>query len=452
MKSPRRLPPRVRIGIAFGADAVVARAAPSVLPGDHWSRVLTGAPTPEGEWPELAAAFAELRALLPRDARVWASIAVLPPLVQIRRLALPPLRAEERRRALTRDAGRWFVGAREAQVADALPVADAAAGVIAAAMPASHALALVRAAEQAGIAVRTIQPAYWGWAALVDAAHRATTHALVVPGTRGVEVVSLIQGMVIGVRRLRPSKDVAAQVAEVLAESGASGARAAVIGDGALAESLVTGLALRGIGRDDDVAGLAASMAGRARGPELLPEFARVSRRALVARRVRALALGAAAMLVVAAGLELWGVHRRVRATQQERAGISAVVSRAFAKRDSATALESQLAMLAAETRAAPRWTGVIADLAQRLPGDAHLLSLSASGDSVAIVGEAAHAADVFEALRRDPRVAGVRADAPIRREFAADRTPVERFSVTARLTPAGLTTMPVADSSGAVP
>jgi hypothetical protein len=452
MTKPPRLDHRVRIGIAFGAETFVVRAAPSVLAGDRWSRALGGAPTADGEWPELAAALVELRAALPAGAHVVASVALLPPLVQIRRLSLPPLRAEERRRALTRDAGRWFVGAREPQIADALPVADAEAGVIAAAAPARHVMALVRAAEQAGIDVRTVQPAYWSWAALVDPAHRATTHALIVPGDRAVDVVSLAQGMVTGVRRLRVGGDVVAQVGQILDDAFAAGVRATVIGSGALAESLVTRLTVRGVGRDDDVAGLAAAMAERARGPELLLEHARVSHRARVARLARQLALGAAAMLVLAAGLELWGVHRQLAATRRQRAAIGGAVSRAFASRDSTTALESQLGMLAAETRGAPRWTGVIADLAQRLPDDAQLVSLTASGDSVAIVGEAGHAADVFEALRRDPRVAGVRADAPIRREFTADRTPIERFSVTARLTAAGLTTVPAADTTGGVP
>jgi Tfp pilus assembly protein PilN len=108
-----------------------------------------------------------------------------------------------------------------------------------------------------------------------------------------------------------------------------------------------------------------------------------------------------------------------------------------MAARDSATTLESQLGAVASEVRDAPRWTAVVANLTRRLPDGAWLQSLAASGDSVALVGEAAHAAEVFEALRRDAAFTGVRADAPIRREMAADRAPVERYGLTVRLAPA---------------
>ena len=432
----------IRIGIAVDAETLIARAAPSVLRGDRSTHALAGAPTGDGEWPALESALLDVRAALPPAARVVADVMVLPPLVQSRRITLPALRVEERRHVLTRDAARYFIGARETQVADALPISSAAGEAIAAALPARYATAIVRAAEGAKIGVRSIQPAWWAWAELVAPSERGATRALVIRDERGVDVVRVDRGEIVGVRRFRVGDDLTARVQGALAELGAERASTAAIGVGAAELSHSS----RPLGDGDSPAELAAAMAARARGPELLPDAARRERRATVVRHARRLALGAAGLLLFSAGVELWGLHRQLAAVRRERAKLSAAVARAIVSRDSATALEAQLDALSAETRTAPRWTGVIADLTQQLPDDAHLLSLTAMGDSVAIVGEAAHAADVFEALRRDARVAGVRADAPIRREFTADRTPVERFSVTARLTPAALTTIPAMD------
>ena len=420
MKIDRKWGRAVRIGIAIGGDSLVVRAAPTVLPGGALTLLLAGSPNAEGRWPELDAAFVELCHLLPAGAKVSASVVLAPPLVQLRRIALPPLKADERRRVLCRDASRWFVGAREAFVADALPIAGANGDVMAAAIPARYADAIVRAASSARIELRTVQPAQWAWAASLDRSQRTTTCALVVPGSRAFDVVWLALGAVTGARRLREGADVEARLDALLADGDATT-----------------------VVRIADPMAVAAEHAGCARGPELLPESVRASRHATVMRRARTIALAAAAMLVVAAGIELWGVQRQLAMVRAERALLRARVTRAMASRDSATSVESQLGVVATEVREAPRWTVVIANLTERLPGDAWLQSLAASGDSVTLVGESAHASEVFEVLRRDPAIAGVRADAPIRREMPADGAPVERLGLTIRLTPAALTTMP---------
>jgi hypothetical protein len=449
MTTSRRIGKRLRIGLALRGDLLVARAAPSALPGDAWSRTLTEAPDTQGAWPDLERAMGELRALLPATAKVTASVMLLPPLVQLRNIDLPPLRPDERRRALTRDASRWFVGAREPQIVDAVPTGIASA-VVAAAVPMRFAEAIVRAGKSAGIAVRTVQPAPWGWAALLEPARRDSTLAMVVPGPHGVDIIQLARGTVTAVRRLRIGDGLTHELNTLLAAEGATGASAVVIGSGALAESLTTGLGVRGIARRDDAAGLAASMAAHVRGPELLPEDARAAHAVGVTRTARTLAFAATALALMAAGVELWGGHRQLAGLKQERATIHNHVERAIAARDSVTVLEAQFSVVATTAHAAPRWTAVLVDLTRALPDDAHLVSFAAAGDSIMLVGEAAHAADVFDALRRDVRIAGVRADAPIRREFGAGRSQVERFSVIARLTPAGLTAMPPVEARSA--
>lgn len=443
MKSLSRPRARVRVGIALDSDRLVARAVSPAERGEEWSFALGGAPDADGTWPELSRAMSELRASLPAGVAVIASVVVLPPLVRLRTIDLPPLRPDERRRALTRDAARWFVGAREPQVVDAVPVRGG--GVVAAALSARYAESIVSAAAGAGILVRAIQPAPWAWAALVEKADRVRVRALVVPGASGAEVVRLDAGAVVESPRVRPGDAMSAQVRALLDAWGATGSAAVMVGTAGQAESLVATLGIgRMAGRDDPMA-LAAAMAASVRGPDLMPDGARSAQRLVVSRTARWLALAAAALVLLAAGVELWGVHRQLAAVERERAEIHARVERAIASRDSATTLEAQYAAVSSDAQTAPRWTAVLVDLTRALPGDAHLTSLMAAGDSVTLAGEATNAAAVFDALRRDLRIAGVRADAPIRREFAPDRTQVERFSVVVRLAAAGLTAMPAA-------
>jgi hypothetical protein len=428
MSVERRLSSRTRVGVAIASGELVARAAPSLLAGGELRRALGGEPSADGRWTELEDALAELRSSLPPSMKISVSIALLPPLVQIRCIGLPPLRPDERRRVLTRDAGRYFVGAREPFVADAVPVAGANGDVIAAALPARYAEAVARAATAVGMSVRTMQPAPWAWVASLESGRRQAARALVVRGggARSSDVVWLARGEVTEVRRVRAG-DATSELETLLEREASSGASVEI----------------------GDATGLAAAFADRARGPELLPEWARAERRAEISRRARALAIGAAAMLLMAAGIELFGVRHQLATVRAERTALHPRVMQAMASRDSAAALETQLGAVAVEVSGAPRWTGVIANLTRMLPLDAWLTSITASGDSVSLVGEAARAADVFDALRRDSSIAGIRADAPIRREVTADRTPIERFSVTVRLTRAALTTMPVAEHDG---
>src|SRR5215510_4798488 len=90
------------IGISLGTDRLVA-----MLPG--------GRRIDSTEVTDLRQAFAELKKVAGL-ARARVTIALLPPLIDLRRVKLPPLRQEERRRVLARESGRYFVGVREPQV------------------------------------------------------------------------------------------------------------------------------------------------------------------------------------------------------------------------------------------------------------------------------------------------------------------------------------------------
>ena len=404
MMPQRRTASRIRLGIAIGRDVAVVRALSGISSLGEWRLPLEGDAAPDDGWPALDAAFAQLWGILPRHARVLAWVVLLPPLVQLRRIELPRLRAAERRRVLSRDAARHFVGAREEYVADGAPIPGSDA-VLAAAVPARVADAVLRAAEQAGLQVRSIQAAPWSWAASLGRARRESVCTLMAPSDRAMSVVSLTRGAIADVRRLRRDDASLEAAAGMVVE----------IADGAT---------------------VAATFAERAQGPELLPESAMVARDAAMRRLGWKIGIAAAALVVLSAVMELASPGHQLALVRAERAALRPNVARALASRDSATLLETQLSLVSAEVEKAPRWTGVIANLTRAVPQNAWLTSFVAAGDSVALVGQAADAADVFEALRRTPGVVGIRADGPIRREMSSgsDRMPVERFSVTVKL------------------
>jgi Tfp pilus assembly protein PilN len=143
----------------------------------------------------------------------------------------------------------------------------------------------------------------------------------------------------------------------------------------------------------------------------------------------------AAALVIVSGGLLLWGLKRELRATVAERTAIRPEVSRALAVRADIGGLDARSAMIATLRSATPRWSAVLASIAQALPSDAHLTSIQAHADTVVLEGVAARAGGVFEALQRDPDITAVHSNAPVRQQLQ-DGTPVEHFAVAARLAP----------------
>ena len=109
--------------------------------------------------------------------------------------------------------------------------------------------------------------------------------------------------------------------------------------------------------------------------------------------------------------------------------------------RETMEGIEARLTALAAAETGASRWSGIIAEVAEHLPSDAHLIGMRGTGDSLLLEGVAARAAGVFESLQLAPGVAGVRAAAPIRQEGQDSGAAVERFSLGARLATTRVTT-----------
>ena len=360
-----------RIGIALGAARLVA-----VLPGGR--RLETT------ETEDLACVFGELKreSGLPL-ARV--SVALLPPLVDLRRVALPALRRDEYRRVIARDVARYFLGAHDPQIVSC----DAP---FAAAAPAYLIDAIERAVLEVGWRLDAVVPAHILWVSNV----RDGTVIARLP--HGVEHVRVELGKLVERSRLR----------------GGTPAEAAV---------------------EIEPYDFAAAQACRLRRhPIELLSDARRGVRARVSRRL-ALVMSAAAVfcLLASATVDYWGLNRELARVRERRTTIAPALDRAMAARDSLAKVAGIVTTLASLDAITPTWAGFFTDLAEYLPREAHLDAFRAVGDSVSLVGVAQEAAAVFQGLERMPQLTAVRADGAIRQDVTAEGVVREHFGVSAR-------------------
>ena len=107
---------------------------------------------------------------------------------------------------------------------------------------------------------------------------------------------------------------------------------------------------------------LAAHFAGSEVGPVLRSEDAVARRRARTrARSTWMIAGAAAALFVVAAAVELWGVHHQLDVVREERARIRPQIASTMVGRTTVDAAYRHLTALDAVERTAPQWSSVIA-------------------------------------------------------------------------------------------
>jgi hypothetical protein len=151
---------QVTVGIALSAAevCVVPRAGFTAKHG-AWRVPLQPLNGDGTGWPALTAALRELSLTLGVPGGRL-DVALMPPLTEIRRLELPPMGDVELRTLLSRNAARYFVGARSAQLVgtSVVPQRQSAApgGVIAAAAPLRLIAALHAAARDAGWTVDAV--------------------------------------------------------------------------------------------------------------------------------------------------------------------------------------------------------------------------------------------------------------------------------------------------------
>ena len=404
-----------RIGVALGASE--SWAVPLTAIGyrlsaigqritDNGQRISLPGAGADGSG--VAAVVAALRGALVGRARLH--VVLLPDLCQVRRIALPRMRDDERRDVLRRTLYRHFL---RSGTPHAFGAERCEGGVVAAAAPLALVEALERAVAAAGWRLAAIHPAEAAWAAATEAAAPGASRALV-PLPDRVELLHVDRGRLVGMRRLPGRLDGPERTGRLI-EEGGPGVEPP-----------------HSLGPEGEA--LAAAFAHRARGPEIVSEATWDARRRTVRRAGRQLVAAAAALLVLAAGVEWWGAKRELAALRAERANHAAEVAQALERRERVTMLTERYAVLSPGARGGPEWTQVVASVAEHLPPTAYLTAFRAAGDSLVLEGVAREAGPVLDALRAAPPIAALRATAPIRRETKAGGEAVERFALAARL------------------
>ena len=376
------------------------------------------------------------------------AVALMPPLSETRTIALPPLAEDDRNQFLARNASRYFVTARGAQVIGSATTAGAAAGapvpVLAAATTQQLMNAMQSAASGAELALARVVPAEAAWAAAAitiwPAIARGAAHVIVARDDRA-DLLTLFDGRLRAVRRFRGAVDAKA----IAAEAGNPGpARVAVLGTPDAAQALAAALGGAGVSVArpdarwaalcDHPEALAARFAGAVVGLEIRTEESRERERADAQRLAWWIAGAAVATILLATFVHYRGVQRELQSVQAARAAIRPQVEATLVGRSSVDAAVRQVAALASVSREAPRWSIVLAALTRTLPADASLSAFRARGDSIFLDGVADHAMPVFDEIARTPGIVGVRASAPVRREAIEGEAPLEHFAVGAQV------------------
>lgn len=411
--------------------------SPGRVAGPVGTRALDGA----GGTDALTTALQELRRELPGSGRL--DVALLPPALQLRQVELPRLADDELRSVLARDVERYLrwpaarplVALSQRAAGRRSPVQYVASFADPGLVDGIHA-----AATQAGWRVGRVVSAYDAWTSWVMATFAGARNGvgyLVLTGADRVEALRFEEGHLTLCRRFLPSPPIHTIIGG-LAEVEISGPWLVTVGHASDEVRQVAAARALSILEGDECKlspdELAAGWATRAAGGDLVPESVRAQCRHRAGRTSRRLLAASAALLVVAAGLHLWGAQRELAAVRGRRDMIAKSVARAVELRGGLQGLDARLQALTAAEAGASRWSGVIADVADHLPRDAHLIGLRASGDSLQLQGVAGRAAGVFESLQRADRMVGIRAEAPIRQESPDSGPPVESFTLGARL------------------
>ena len=446
-----------RIGVAIAPDRMWASLAPvsSLLPRRSGGGEIRETPLePLGSaagWPDLEDALRNLREDAAAEGGSLA-IALLPPLVRVRRFDLPPLTDAETRGVIERGASKYFTGVREPQVAGISRVVHRlrrSGTVVAAAAPARTISAVLAAARAAGWTVTAVRPAHAAWIAGAkvqwpELARETAQLAILRQDT--TELLRLEHGSIAAVRQFANIATRVEQMVDAVIESadGVAPLPLLTIGPEELRRLLVEPLADRGIQLGDRAAkwraasespeAMAAAFAHDARELDLLPPEAHAQRSASARRRALQLTGVAAAFLVVGAAARLWDVRRELASVQARRAEIREAVNGATEARGTIESLRRRLTALEPMEADATRWSAVLAGVAAHLPRDAYLVDVRASADSVVLDGIASRAAGVFDRLTRAPGITAVRPAGSIRRDVTEAGVPVERFSLSARV------------------
>jgi Tfp pilus assembly protein PilN len=444
----RRGPQARRVGLAIGPAGLTAVTVRRTLRGPRPGQVreypLAGPPA-DGEWDELAAVIADLRREL-GGRPLSLAIALLPPHAHAKVVVLPPVRAGHLGTLLGRNAHRYFAACGGAVVADArpLPLPRRAAGTPALAVCAPErtvSLALA-AAARAGDTPATVTA---GPVALLEAVavlgRPGAGRTVVTTSEPGwTELIVLEDGTPLRLQPVPGSAGLAdAQRADrlraALQDPGVGPeARVLPCGNDPAAEALrsanvETAIQPPGLAElpASALAAFGAALVGE-RPPQLVTPWLRARRRGRHQLRTAALAAAAAAVMIGAGWVYLYGLHRELTALETGRRALAPAVEEAAAARRAMDALNDRLAALAqVQSQTGPGWTGLFAELAGLLPDSAYLLSMGGGASQIRLAGFASEAHSVVPALHASPLFSDAVLAAPIRSDGAAGR---ERFEL----------------------
>jgi hypothetical protein len=346
-------------------------------------------------------------------ARIVATVALLPPLVDVRAVELPRLKPDEVEAVLANHSRRHFPAARTAQVTAWRSCPGGAAGapltILAAAVPSSWPEALHQALSDLSWNLCDIIPAHGAWLAAADRTAGPNTKLQIQLHDRVVQL-TIEAGRATDVRTIAKRPD--------SATASDDPSTTVLTGDPAL------------------VAALHAAK-GRKFGWSLVPDAIRIARRKRLHVRI-ALTCGFAAMsLVLAGSLELWGIQRELDAVREAREGISGDLATISAKRDSLTRLDALMAQVDSVAVFQRPWSTVITTVTEALPPSSYLNTLTASGDSVVLDGVAISVDEVRRSLAVMPGAAAVVARTTDETPLSVGE-PLEPFRFVVRLNPRG--------------
>jgi len=180
---------------------------------------------------------------------------------------------------------------------------------------------------------------------------------------------------------------------------------------------------------------LAANFAGSEAGPVLRAEDAVAVERERSRRMAWMMTGAAAALFLLAAVIEYWGVHRQLAQVRAEREALRPSIASTMVGRTTVEATYRHVTALNAIESATPQWSSVIATLSEAIPEEAHLTTIRAREDSLVIDGLAEHAARVFDALEKEKTLIDVKAPSPVRRELQDNGKALDHFTIAARVT-----------------
>jgi hypothetical protein len=442
---------RIRTGVALSLTELCA--ADVRLSGGAAMRIPLDPPEPgNGGWPSLTNALRQVAEKLgATDGRLV--VALMPPLTEVRRLDLPPLKRDQVLQLLARNASRYFVTAREPQVVGtSIPKRVSRTGptpVLGAAASARLVSSIATAAREAGWTLDGVVPAEVGWTAAASAIWpglaKGTSHVLVNHEDR-TDLLRMENGALAGVRRFRVGALDALLIAEAMQEARSNGTapRVGTLGAASPRQDLI-----RALPRENVVVNTPSTEWTATAGDPMLAAATFVTPddaltlltegvaeiRARAGRRLTTMIFAAAAVfLVLSALLELWGAKRELAAVQAERARIRPQLQSTLTGRSTFEASNRKLAALFAAHREAPYLSGVIASVTDALPEGAYLMAFRARRDTLILDGLARSSGEAFTALEGIPDLVNVKSVGGVQRQLQDDGTALEHFTVQARM------------------